>query len=258
MQSAQHAPQPEPTPAPAGAFDINSILSEDERKEWGEVLPVIEKVARGMVAPLQQELQSRIGQVNQQVENVQSRVVLNDRQKMLSTLDDPNNQINKTGRPFGPDGGSTWRDINRDDEFVGWLQYPDPLSGQKRHDMLNEAFQANDASRVAAFFANFLREVAAVAPQAQPQPGSAPNPQGNGAAPPLEAYAAPGRARTAAPPSGPAETVEIITTGDVSQFFAQKVAGKFKGRESEAEAFEKKIFAAENAGRLLPGPPQRR
>jgi hypothetical protein len=98
-----------------------------------------------------------------------------------------------------------------------------------------------------------------VAPQAQPQPSSPPNPQGNGAAPSLEEFAAPGRARTApAPQSGPGGDPEYITTGDIADFYAKRTAGRFKGREAEAEAFERRIFAAENAGRVRPGPPQSR
>jgi hypothetical protein len=242
-------------PTPQGntqEIDVKTLLSAEEQQEWGEVLPVIEKVARGMVAPLQQQLQDRISNLDQKVTTVREHASVSDRQRMISSLDDPNNPINKTGRQWGENGGSTWRDINTDEEFVGWLQYPDPLSGQKRHDMLKQAFDANDASRVAAFFANFLREVAAVAPPTAP----APVPQPNGsAAPGLEQFAAPGRGRTGAPPASTPET-EIITTGDIAHFFATKTAGKWKGREAEADTFERKIFASQNAQQVRAGPLQ--
>jgi hypothetical protein len=252
ISTMRNAEAAKPTPqGNAPEIDVKTLLSAEEQQEWGEVLPVIEKVARGMVAPLQQQLQDRINSVDAKVTTVREHASVSDRQRMISSLDDPNNPINKTNRQWGEHGGSTWRDINTDEEFVSWLQYPDPLSGQKRHDMLKQAFDANDASRVAAFFANFLREVAAVAP-----PTAQPVPQTNGsAAPGLEQFAAPGRGRTGAPPASTPEA-EIITTGDISHFFATKTAGKWKGREAEADTFERKIFASQNAQQVRAGPLQ--
>jgi hypothetical protein len=250
MQSAQ--PPAAPTSADLPNVDVKSLLSAEEQQEWGEVLPVIEKVARGMVAPLQQQLADRISQVDSKVTSVREHAVVSDRQRMIQSLDDPNNPINKSNRQWGEHGGTSWRDINTDEEFVGWLQYVDPMSGQKRHDMLKSAFDANDASRVAAFFASFLREAAAVAPPPTAQPNAAPN----GSAPSLEQFAAPGRARAGAPASGASSQPEMITTGDISHFFATKTAGRWKGREADAEAFERKIFQAENAGNVRAGPLQ--
>jgi chemotaxis protein histidine kinase CheA len=247
LSTVKTDPTPQPTHSETTPVSIEGLLSAEERQEWGEVLPVIEKVARGLVEPLQRQLQDRIGQLDQKVTTVREHNSLTEKQRMLQILDDPNNAINKSGRKWGPDGGGTWRDVNRDEEFVGWLQYVDPLSGQKRHDMLTEAFSANDASRVGAFFANFLRDVQAVAP---PQPQTS-TPAPNGSAPSLEDFAAPGKARTAAAAPAPAE--EIITTGDIARFYTDLQKGRWKGREDEAKQYEAKIFAAQNAGRVRPG-----
>lgn len=248
--------QPAPPPAQTPSFELPDpldTLTAEEKQEWGEMLPVLSKVAKRMSEATLGQVQERLKDVGQSVVQVRQHAMQNDRDKMLGLLDDPNHMINKSGRPFGRPGdqpGSTWRDINRDPEFLNWLEYPDPLSGMKRLDMLTSAFNANDASRVAAFFANFLREVAAVDPQPQPQPGTPVTPQGN-TRPSLEAFAAPGRPRAAAPQDGPAAP-EVITTADISRFYSDLRAGRFKGKEKIAEEYEQKIFAASKAGTVQP------
>jgi hypothetical protein len=113
--------------------------------------------------------------------------------------------------------------------------------------MLKDAYAENDASRVAAFFEAYVEEAfPQAAPRAEPQPGV--TPKGN--KPSLESFAAPGRARTSSSPqqTGPAEV--NITREDIARFYANLAAGKFKGKEAEAKAYEEQIFAATNAGKV--------
>ena len=139
---------------------------------------------------------------------------------------------------------------------MGWTQYPDPLSGRKRQELLQEAYNSNDTTRVVAIFESFLKEAGlytAAPQQAQPTNGAgSPPPAGNG----LERFAAPGPARSAPTPPGPAQDTETFTTGDITRFYADKRTGRWKGREAEADAYEAKIIKAGRENRVKPGPPQ--
>jgi hypothetical protein len=115
---------------------------------------------------------------------------------------------------------------------------------------LNAAFQRNDAQRVAAFFKGFISDEAATNP-AGLQPANSVTSVGNTTQPPkvsLEQFAAPGRAKTAAA-SAPAEK-PVISRADISKFYADVQAGRYRGREQEKERFEALIFEASRDGRI--------
>ena len=228
-----------PTAAdPQLKFEAPQILSPEEREEWKDILPVIEKRANELIAPLKAELEHKLGQVDGRLRSVNQGAQQNARQRMLDALDN---------HPTVKD----WRIINEEPEFIEWLKYPDELSGEKRHDMLRQAFDANDARRVAAFFDKFTKATGAPAPlPSASQPGSPPS-----EAPGLEQFAAPGKPRTAASrPGAPAEQ-EIIKQSDISRFYADSAAGRFNTPElkAKAAAYEAQIFAATREGRVQPG-----
>lgn len=229
-------------------FEPVNLLTDQEKQEWAEMLPVVEKKAKELIAPLEAELKSKLKQLDDQLKGVGQAQVATSRSKMLQTLDA--NPLIGLGA-----GDNCWRLINDDDEFVkDWLQRVDRHSGQRRHELLKEAYDLNDASRVAAFFEDFLKEAGRSAPQPSPQPNGAAAP--SAPAPGLERFAAPGSPKAApVAPTAPAEP-EIFTSGDVSRFYADKTAGKWRGREAECEAYERKLHAAVATGRIRPGPPQ--
>jgi hypothetical protein len=237
-----------PQPPADSTFEPVHLLTDQEKAEWGEMLPVVEKKAKELMAPIEAELKAKIKQLDDQLKGVGQAQAASTRTRMLQTLDaDPSIGLGA--------GENCWRALNDDDEFVkDWLQRVERHSGRRRHDLLKEAYDLNDAPRVAAFFEDFLKEAGRLAPQPSPKP--------NGAAahvapaPGLERYAAPGSPKAApVAPTAPAEP-EIFTTGDISRFYADKQAGRWRGREAEADAYERQIFAAQNAGRIRPGPPQ--
>jgi len=229
LATTRAAPPPQQEEAPS------RLLSAEEMEEWKELLPIVEKRAKELIAPLQQDLNSKIEQVNRQLQGLGQATQVDQRQRMFDLLD--NNPAIQG-----------WRDINTDQEFLGWLSHTDPYTGQRRHDLLTMAFESNSASRVAAFFESFLREQGGT-PQPAPRQGSQP---GNGAAPPakpsLETYAAPGKARTVAPPAAPAR--ETISRAQIDSFFKDVVDGKYRGRDDEKKRLEQEIFLAMNEGRI--------
>lgn len=229
LQSAPPAPRQDEV-----TYTAEKLITPEEEADYGpEFLSVVEKKAREVLGPMQAKYEARIKQLEDQLGGVRKHTETNARNQMLERL----------GQEV-----PEWQKLNRDDDFLGWLQEVDPYSGQQRHSMLKSAYERNDAHRVAAFFKGFLREVAAVAPQA-----SHPDGPGKSKAPgkvPLERLAAPGRAKPTATTSVPADDKPIITRADIAQFYRDVNAGKFNGREAEKKRFEERIFSATAEGRV--------
>ncbi len=121
--------------------------------------------------------------------------------------------------------------------------------------MLNAAFQAADAPRVAAFFKGFLAEEVATgnAPAPQPEPGITSPPRQ--AAVSLDTLAAPGRAKPASGDSSVPADKPVFTHAQIAQFYrntreAGLGKGPYAGREADRKRDEVAIFTAQAEGRI--------
>lgn len=209
---------------------IERLITPEEESDYGsEFLSVVGKKAKEEILPLIKKYEAKIAQLEGQLQGVGGKIAQDARQQMLNQLDErvPN-----------------WRDINRNETFLDWLQLPDLYSGAIRHELLKAAYERNDTPRVAAFFTGFLAEEAAVAP-AMGETGRSDAP----AKPSLQDFAAPGRAKSAAATSAPAEK-PIFTRAQIAKFYADAAAGKFRGRDAERDRLEAQIFSAEREGRI--------
>lgn len=211
-------------------FDLEQLTSEEAADYGDDFLRVVGKRAKQELAPVLQQLLADNEAMKKRLEGVTGFVQQDSSQKLLSTLD-----------AKLPD----WREMNTNQEFLNWLGLPDPYSGGIRHDMLKAAYAQGNASRVLAFFNGFLAEEAAVAPaKAEPDTSETVIPKV-----PLANFAAPGRAKTAAANTPPAEK-PIITRAQVSAFYAEVAQGKYRGKEAEKARLENMIFAAQSDGRI--------
>lgn len=206
-------------------------VTPDELNDYGEdLLKVVGKKARAELMPVLREYTNRIALLEARLNGVTAKSQLSDREKLHQELTET---------------VSNWQELNSDSSFIEWLGLPDPYSGVIRHDMLKEAYAAGNTTRVANFFRGFLAEEAAVAPaRAEPAPGTTEVHKV-----PLVELAAPGRAKTAAADPAPAEK-PIITRVQVSSFYADVAAGKYRGDEAEKNRLEKMIFEAQRDGRI--------
>ncbi len=227
LQDIKSAPTaPAPTPAPA------RLITDQEENEFGpEMLDVMGRRAKEAITPELAELRATVASLEQKLTGTQTVVKRNARAEMLGTLDDRLPE---------------WRRVNDMPEYKTWLALPDPYSGVIRHQMLLSAFEQNDTPRVLNFFKGFVSELAATTPAGDTviePPAPAP------ARPSLDTLAAPGRARTPAQVNLPAEK-PIITTHDVSAFYAAVRRGEYRGRETEQAALERELFEAQREGRV--------
>lgn len=229
--------QPPPPPANDPPIEVKKLLTPEEVEEYGEsFLDVVRRQAREEIAAEMFKVQRQINDLGKTVGSVATTTVVNAREKMKADLD--------TAMP-------DWRRVNYDEKFTSWLGLQDPLSGFIRHDMLKSAWAANRTQQVLNFFKAFVAEEAAGSPPA-PGNGAQPAPT-NGGTPPakvtLESLAAPGRAGSAAAPV-PADK-PIITRAQVTQFYADVAAGKYRGREAEKLENDAAIVLAANEGRIV-------
>jgi len=226
-----------PAPTRNSELQFNNLLSPEEVSEYGEeFLGVVGKKAQEATTPLVHELRQEIDALKQQVGRVGGSIAQNARETMFAQLDGTN---------------MPWREINKDPRFLQWLALPDTYSGVIRHNLLKAAWERNDTPRAAAFFQGFLAEEAAIDPsRGQPNEYQAPeytNGRTNGKVP-LESFAAPGRAKSAAG-SIPAEKPQI-SRSQITNFYAQCAAGKYRGNEQERNRLERMIFEAQTDGRI--------
>ena len=224
--SAQSAPAPSST---------EKYVTDEDVAEYGDSLDMMRKVSKEELYPLYQRLSSLESTLKQlhssvvpQVQAVAQRQAVNAEQQFWSDL--------SVAVP-------NWRDVNDNDAFQSWLLDVDPLTGIARQTYLEDAQRAQDARRVANFFRTWL-EMSGQAPVAQ-SPGRSSSPSSE-----LEKQVSPGRSRSAG--TTPASKAKMYTPNDISKFFDDIRAGKYKGREQDRSRTERDIFAAQREGRIQP------
>ena len=126
-----------------------------------------------------------------------------------------------------------WRAINKDDRFNEWLNEGEGLSGIARNNFLINAYDNRDAETAARYFNQFA-ELLPTEPGLNPDALTDFIPDFTGGGGPTSNT-----------------TGAIYTPASIQAFFKDRGLGKFKGREDEAAAIERDIFAAQKEGRIM-------
>ena len=216
------------------APEVKRLLTDEEVNDFGpEFLDVVGRRAEEIFMPRAQAYEAKIAQLEQQVAGVGGFVQRTGRQEMMDQLDSD---------------VPGWRDVNLSEEFKSWLALPDPFTGAIRHEQLKAAWNRNATSQAKAFFKGFLAEEAAMAP-ARGSPAPARAPRNGSPRPNLEDFAAPGRAKSAATGQVPAEK-PVYTRPQITKFYTDCAAGRWKGREDERKRIDADIQLAGIEGRV--------
>lgn len=206
------------------------VTPEDEQTFGTDFIGLAQRAAQDALAPELDSLRRENGQLKQQVNRSQRMTVAQYLDREIEG----------------------WREVNRDTRFVNWLRKRDIYSGALRQKLLDDAFRAADAPRVAQFFNGFLTEERATGQIADPAPHSEPPvpPAPREPAVPLATLAAPGRARPASGEQPQSADKPIFTRAQIAAFYADVRRGVYQGRETEKQANEASIFAAQREGRV--------
>ena len=219
-----------PKAQPAAPRKLN--ISAQELEDYGEdFVGMIQRIATDTV-------QGHIEPLAHEVGRTQAQVRIQENQSM-------HEQMNALF--------PKWAELNQDQKFIDWVMLPDPYSGAIRQRLMQEALDHGDARRVNAFFQGFLAEEAALNPAGGGGPqASAPAaaPAAPAAAPPLSlaSLAAPGGARSASP--APADK-PTYTTDDITRFYTEVAAGKWRHRDQERAQIDRDIHQAQHEGRII-------
>ena len=222
------------TPA-APAAAAPSGITEEERAQFGpDLIDVIERVASAKLLP---EFDSRVAplkttveQASQKASHAEQSMAVSKREKTLAALEAavPN-----------------WEQQNEDQGFLNWLNEKDAYAGLPRGQLLTDAFRANDANRVIAFFKGFQTENAVVTPSAPTPPVVEPQVK-------LEDLTAPGTPKTGSTSAPNESGKRQWSRNDISAFYAKKNEFVTKGIPvpDEYQKLERDLIAAQREGRI--------
>jgi hypothetical protein len=193
-------------------------LDYDALDEYG---PEFRKLGETLQAVVQrnEQLEEELRKLNGSVESVQQASVKDAYDKFIDKV---RAEVSGLGGNFDA--------LNTDPAFLSWLHQVPPGSQYQRIALLNDAERRYDVVQCRAIFKEYID---ALPDEKQKQP---PNMQPPPSPPP----------ETPGEPSG-----KQWTRKDIKQFYADKAAGKYAGREDQAKAIEADIFAAPAQGRVV-------
>jgi hypothetical protein len=231
--------QMQAAPQPAAQSSRPAHVTDKDVSEYGsDMVEFARRVSREEMAPLAQAMQTLISRIDQ----LQGVV------PVVRQVAD--NQAKTAHEKFYEQLGSRvpdWQKINEQPRFHDWLLSEDPLSGLQRQTLLTDAHTNLNLERVVNFFEQWKRE-AGVANV--PAASTTPTPQQASNVSKLERQIAPGRASAGSTP--PAATAKKQwTRTEIAKFYADKMNGRYKGREAEARTLENDIFLAQREGRVV-------
>ena len=214
--------------AAASGVEIN----DNEREEYGdELLDIVGRRALQVLLPQIAKVDAKIEELRRSLVGVSHEVTLSAHDKFLQGLDSAHN---------------SWRTLNVDEGFKGWLAQPDPLSGILRKDLLADAVNAHSVERAVNFFRAYESEHGV---QPKPKP-PAPAPRERQPETDLAAFAAPGRGTPGSAPAPSNQLPDVWSKRDIQAFYREVNKGGYQGREAEVERIERSITAAAAAGRI--------
>lgn len=222
---APTAPAPAPQQSPEDYLRSLGI-SEKELADYGELLPIVARLAQNMIKPTAAKLEAELNNTRQAAAQT-STALIADRQRALFAALDAHTIV-----------GSSWRVLNDDTDFLAWLDQFDILSGVSRRNLMTDAFQKLDLTRIAAIFGAYIQEDSARRSTLGPTVD-------------INTLTAPGTPRGgAAEAPGGANSKRMISEGEIANFYS-RVRRKLVSPE-EYKAFSAEIATATAEGRIVP------
>jgi len=186
-------------------------------------------------ALLTRSINAAVGQVRKELKQVDQNVKDVAEQGKLSAK--------STFDKYLDDNVKGWRTIDIDPGFAAWLQQPVPYTNVPKRIFIDKAIREFDGITASKFFLDYALENSA--DDTPPTPPPPPGPK----KPVIPTDVVPPRAPTPPPPRRPQNT-ETITAAEIAKFYEDRMHGKYRGREAEMLADEKRIEKAVAEGRV--------
>src|ERR1700756_1757542 len=145
LLARETAPTPASVPTSQSPEDfLKSIgATEQDIKDYGELLPIVVRLAQNMYKPTIEKLQGELTQLRNSAAQAAGASVEERKQQIWDALDR---------------SVPAWRSINESDHFLDWLRVVDIFSGVTRHVALADAFKRLERARVVSIFEAYARE----------------------------------------------------------------------------------------------------
>lgn len=219
IETMKDAPRDSSPPPPGKKRD--PLIKPEELEEYGgEFFDVVGRRAQEAVADQVSRLQAKIDELSAKTSRSEKVEAVRSREAVLEAL---NEQV------------PGWDAINHDKQFLAWLADPDVFSNVSKRELLNQAFESNDAARVVKFFKAFQEDSAGSTPGARiptVDPGT---------------LIAPGSSRQGAPAEAPGGG-RIISQNEISEFYA--AVRQRKVSPEDRKRIEAEIMLAAAEGRV--------
>lgn len=215
--------------APQSPEDFMKSLgaTDEDLKDYGELLPIVVRLAQNMYKPTIAKLEGELNQLRNAASANSANLADTRRENIFKTLD--------MTLP-------SWRQINEDDHFLDWLKVHDIFAGVSRYVALSTAFKNLDQARVVGIFEAYAREYpeqarAPGAPAVDPATLLAPEIRGD------------------QPPAAPegSGSKRIISESEIRAFYA-----RVRKKQVSAEDYKRymqEIAVATGEGRVRPDRP---
>lgn len=215
--------------APQSPEDFMKSLgaTDEDLKDYGELLPIVVRLAQNMYKPTIQKLENELNQLRNSAAANNAGLAETRRENIFKALDMsvPN-----------------WKQVNEQDHFLDWLKVHDIFAGVSRHVALASAFKNLDQARVVGIFEAYAREY----PEQARAPGAPAVDTATLLAPELHGGQPP------AAPEG-SGSKRIISESEIRTFYA-RVRKKLVSTE-EYQRFQAEIAQATAEGRVRPDRP---
>jgi hypothetical protein len=229
---ARAVPPTQPTPPPTAQSPedfLKSIGATDgDIKDYGELLPIVVRLAQNMYRPTIEKLQTELEALKNSAQRTAVASIEDRKQAIWDELDDK---------------VPAWRAINESEHFLDWLRVLDIFAGVTRHVALASAFKNLDRARVVAIFQAYAREY----PEVARAPGAPIVDPETLVAPPI---------RGDQPPAAPegSGSKKIWTETEIRNFYT-RVRKKLVS-QADYDAFQQEIAVAQREGRVKPDRPE--
>lgn len=207
-----------------------ALITDSDVDDYGtDLIEFVKRAAKAEISPQLAKLEQENEQLRNQITGVTTTIDSRAKDDVYGTLGK-----NVPG----------WEQINQSEDFLFWLAQKDAFSGQRRHDLLTQAFKNNDSARVVAFFNAFLSEDMTVTPPMPAAPSAPVVPKVD-----LRSMVAPGRAQSAGQPNNQTES-RLYSRDEISAHYKAVQLGKFTGTAADKLRIEKAFVKAANEGRV--------
>lgn len=203
-----------------------AVLDEDPKikafkSDYPDVYEASLMIAQSLLRQGVKPISDKLSKIEESIGKVNKDIGQSAQEKFITQLDGDK------------DLGKEWRALNKDPEFINWLQTRDIYTGTSKHNVLTAAWERKDPDATLQFFRDYKMTKA---------PGKPPEKKGKEVNP---NKVDPPRGASGGPEETPKEKDQpTVTPAEIAKFYKDQAKGVWRGRDEEAEKEERRLLKA--------------